>query len=133
MVLDSNPTLSASISESRQMLAKSQIASRLCYSASLLSKIQQTGVLKRMNPTVKLYRSVKHPSGAWGTQPVPDNQLRTLKDLREGQGNFYLAYYAGKTRQMPPVGRFADAAKQRLIQKRKGLDACATGVELLPE
>jgi len=82
----SNPTLSASISESRQMLAKSQIASRLCYSASLLSKIQQTGVLKRMNPTVKLYRSVKHPSGAWGTQPVPDNQLRTLKDLREGQG-----------------------------------------------
>jgi hypothetical protein len=72
------------------------------------------------------FRRVGHPARS-------DNQLRTLKDLPEGQGNFYLAYYAGKTRQMPPVGRFADAAKQRLIQKRKGLDACATGVELLPE
>lgn len=34
---------------------------------------------------------------------------------------------------MPPVGRFADAAKQRLIQKRKELDARATGVELPPK
>jgi integrase len=83
-----------------------------------------------MNRTVKLYRSVKRPSGAWGTQPVPDNQLRTLKDLPEGQGKFYLAYYAGNTRKMPPVGRFADAAKQKLVQRRKELDAHASGVDL---
>jgi len=86
-----------------------------------------------MNRTVKLYRSVKCPSGAWATQPVPDNRLRSLKDLPEKRDNFYLVYYAGKTRQMPPVGRFADAAKQKLIQKRKELDARATGVELPAE
>ena len=34
---------------------------------------------------------------------------------------------------MPPVGRFADGAKQKLIQKRKELDAVARGVELPPE
>src|ERR1039458_1449317 len=86
-----------------------------------------------MNRIVKLYRSVKRPSGAWGTRPVPDKQLRNLEDLPEGQGNYYLAYYEGKQRQMPSVGRFADAAKQRLIQKRKELDAHATGVQLAPE
>jgi integrase len=86
-----------------------------------------------MNRIVKLYRSVKRPSGAWGTQPVPDNQLRTLKDLPKGEGNYHLGYYEGKHRQMPPVGRFADAAKQKLIQKRKELDAHATGVEIPPE
>jgi hypothetical protein len=86
-----------------------------------------------MNRTVKLYRSVKRVSGAWGTKPVPDNQLKNLKDLPEGEGNYYLAYYEGKHRQMPPVGRFADAAKQKLVQKRKELDARATGVELPPE
>jgi len=86
-----------------------------------------------MNRTVKLFRSVKRPSGAWGTQPVPDNQLRTLKDLPKGEGNYYLAYYEGKHRQMPPVGRFADAARQNLLQQRKELDARASGVELPPE
>jgi integrase len=34
---------------------------------------------------------------------------------------------------MPSVGRFADAAKQKLVQKRKELDALASGVELAPE
>jgi hypothetical protein len=34
-----------------------------------------------MNHAVKLYRSVKRPSGAWGTKPVPDNHLKSLKDL----------------------------------------------------
>jgi len=29
-----------------------------------------------MNRTVKLYRSVKRPSGDWGTKPVPDKQLK---------------------------------------------------------
>ncbi len=72
-----------------------------------------------MNRTVKLYRSVKRPSGDWGTKPVPDKQLKNLENLPRGHGNFYLAYYTGKTRQMPSVGRFADVAKQRLIQKRK--------------
>jgi integrase len=86
-----------------------------------------------MNRTVKLYCSVKRPSGDWGTKPVPDKQLMNLKDLPEGQGHYYLAYYEGKHRQMPPVGRFADAAKQKLVQKRKELDARATGVELPPE
>ena len=86
-----------------------------------------------MNRTVKLYRSVKRPSGAWGTQPVPDNQLRTLRDVPKSEGSYYLAYYEGKHRQMPPVGPFADAAKQKLIQKRKELDARATGIELPPE
>jgi hypothetical protein len=127
----SNPSLSASSSETRQMREKSQIARKLCYSALLLSKTQQTRVLKRMNRTVKLYRSVKRPSGAWGVQPVPDNQLRTLVDLHKGEGNYYLAYYDGKRRQMPSVGRFADAAK--LVQRRKQLDALASGVELAPE
>lgn len=73
-----------------------------------------------MNRTVKLYRSVKRPSGDWGTKPVPEKQLKNFKDLPEGQGHFYLAYYTEKTRQMPPVGRFTDAAKQKLVQKRKG-------------
>ena len=90
-------------------------------------------VLAKMNRTVKLYCSVKRPSGDWGTKPVRDKQLMNLKDLPEGQGHYYLAYYEGKHRQMPPVGRFADAAKQKLVQKRKELDARATGVELLPE
>ncbi|MGA2648483.1 MAG: hypothetical protein ABSF15_27685 [Candidatus Sulfotelmatobacter sp.] len=78
-----------------------------------------------MNRTVKLYRSVKRPSGVWGTQPVPDNQLRTLRDIPKVEGNYYLAYYEGKLRQMPSAGRFADAAKQKLVQKRKELDARA--------
>jgi hypothetical protein len=86
-----------------------------------------------MNRTVKLYRSVKCASGAWGTKAVPDKQLMNLKDLHEGEGNYYLAYYEGKHRQMPPVGRFADAAKQKLIQKRKQLDARASGVQLPSE
>ena len=129
----SNPSLSASSSETRQMREKSQIASKLCYSALLLSKTQQTRVLKRMNRTVKLYRSVKRPSGAWGVQPVPDNQLRTLVDLHKSERNYYLAYYDGKQRQMPSVGRFAAAAKQKLVQRRKQLDALASGVELAPE
>jgi hypothetical protein len=80
-----------------------------------------------MNRTVKLYRSVKRASGAWGTNPVPDKQLKNLKDLPEGEGKYYLAFYESKHRQMPPVGRFADAAKQKLVQNR------ATGVELPPE
>jgi hypothetical protein len=83
-----------------------------------------------MNRTVKLYRSVKGASGAWGTKPVSDKQLKNLKDLPEGDGKYYLSYYEGKHRQMPPVGRFADAAKQKLVQKRKELDARATGVQL---
>ena len=86
-----------------------------------------------MNRTVKLYRSVKRPSGAWGTKPVPNKQLKNLKDLPEGEGKYYLAYYKGKDRQMPSVGRFADAAKQKLVQKRKELDARAQGVELPPK
>jgi hypothetical protein len=85
-----------------------------------------------MNRTVKLYRSVKRSTG-WGTKPVADNQLKNLKDLPEGEDNYYLAYYLGKSRQMPSVGRFADIAKQKLVQKRKELDAKATGVELPPE
>ena len=80
----SNPSLSASSSEIRQIREKSQIPSRLCYPASLLSKIQQTRVLANMNRTVKLYRSVKGPSGDWGTKPVPDKQLKNLEDLPEG-------------------------------------------------
>lgn len=44
------------------------------------------GVLKRMNRTCKLCRSVKRRSGAWGTQSVPDNQLKNLKDLPQGGG-----------------------------------------------
>jgi len=83
-----------------------------------------------MNRTVKLYRSVKRPSGVWGTQPVPDNQLRTLRDIPKVEGNYYLTYYEGKLRQMPSAGRFADAAKQKLVQKRKELDARASGVEI---
>jgi len=86
-----------------------------------------------MNRTVKLYRSVKRASGAWGTRPVSDKQLKNLKDLPEGDGKYYLSYYEGKHRQMPPVGRFADAAKQKLVQKRKELDARATGVQLPSE
>ena len=39
-----------------------------------------------MNRTVKLYCSVKRPSGDWGTKPVPDKQLMNLKDLPEGRG-----------------------------------------------
>jgi hypothetical protein len=97
----SNPSLSASSSETRQIRAKTQIAIRLCYSASLLSKIQQTRVLAKMNRTVKLYRSVKRPSGDWGTKPVPDKQLKNLEDLPKGEGNYYLAYYERKHRQMP--------------------------------
>ena len=34
---------------------------------------------------------------------------------------------------MPSAGRFADAAKQKLVQNRKELDTRATGVELPPE
>jgi hypothetical protein len=84
-----------------------------------------------MNRTVKMYRSVKRRrSDVWCTQPVPDNQLRTLRDLPKGEGNYYLGYYEGKHRQMPSVDRLADAAKQKLVQKRKELDARATGVEL---
>ena len=83
-----------------------------------------------MNRTVKLYRSVKGPSGDWGTKPVPQKQLKNLEDLPGGDGKYYLAYYDGKHRRMPPVGRFADAAKQKLIGKRKELDARASGVEL---
>jgi hypothetical protein len=83
-----------------------------------------------MNRTVKLYRSVKRPSGVWGTNPIPDKQLKNLKDLPKDEGNYYLGYYNGKHRQMPSVGRFADAAKQRLVQKRKELGAKAIGVEL---
>jgi hypothetical protein len=45
-----------------------------------------------MNRTVKLYRSVKGPSGDWGTKPVPDKQLKNLEDLPEGDGKYYLAY-----------------------------------------
>src|ERR1700678_312160 len=86
-----------------------------------------------MNRTVKLYYSVKRPSGDSGTKPVPDRQLKNLKDRAKGEGKYYLSYYEGKHRQMPPVGRFADTAKQKLIQKRKELDARATGVELPPE
>jgi hypothetical protein len=111
----------------RQIHAKSQIVIRLCYSASLLSKIQQMRVLAKMNRTVKLYCSVKRPSGDWGTKPVPDKQLMNLKDLPEGQGHYYLAYYEGKHRQMPPVGSFADAAKQKLIQKRQGTGCTCNG------
>jgi hypothetical protein len=54
-----------------------------------------------MNRTVKLYRSVKGPSGEWGTKPIPDKQLKNLEDLPEGDGKYYLAYYKGKHRQMP--------------------------------
>lgn len=61
---------------------------------------------------MRVYRSVKCASGAWGTESVPDKLLKNLKDLPEGEGNYYLAYYEGKHRQMPPLGRFADAAKQ---------------------
>jgi hypothetical protein len=86
-----------------------------------------------MNRTVKLYRSVKRPSNAWGTQPVPDNQLRTLRDLPKDEGNYYLSYCEGKHRQMPSVGRFANAAKQKLVTKRKEPDARASSVELPPE
>jgi hypothetical protein len=75
----------------------------------------------------------QRPSGDWGTKPVSDKQVKNLKDLPEGEGKYYLSYYEGKHRQMPPVGRFADAARQKLIQKRKELDARATGVEIPPE
>ncbi len=34
---------------------------------------------------------------------------------------------------MPPVGRFADIAKQRLVAKRRQLEAQTMGVELPPE
>jgi hypothetical protein len=54
-----------------------------------------------MNRTVKLYLSVKRPSGDWGTKPVPDKQLKNLEDLPKGEGNYYLAYYERKHRQMP--------------------------------
>lgn len=86
-----------------------------------------------MNRTVKLYRSCKRPSGSWGTKPVPDNQLKTLKDLPEGGGNYYLSFYEGKNRQTPSVGRFADVAKQKLVAKRRELEAQTLGVELPPE
>jgi hypothetical protein len=69
-----------------------------------------------MNRTVKLDRGVKCASAAWGTKPVLDKQLMNLKDFHEGENNDYLAYYEGKHRQLPPVGRFADAAKQKLIR-----------------
>jgi hypothetical protein len=85
------------------------------------SQIQAKGVLAVMNRTVKLYQSVKRNKD-WGTEPVPDNQLKNLKDLCEGQGNFYLAYYEGTNRRMAPVGRFADAAKQKLMRKRGELE-----------
>jgi hypothetical protein len=39
-----------------------------------------------MNRTVKLYRKVKRPSGAWGAQPVPDSQVKILKDLPKNRG-----------------------------------------------
>ena len=86
-----------------------------------------------MNRTVKMYRSAKRPSGAWSTNPIAGKQLKNLKDLPEGEGSYYLAYYEGKRRQMPSAGRFADAAKQKLLQKRKELDARASGVELPSE
>ena len=83
-----------------------------------------------MNRTVKLDRSVKCASAAWGTKPVPDKLLMNLKDLHEGENNYYLAYYEGKDRQMPPVGRFSDAAKQKLIPKREQQKECAMTIKL---
>ena len=49
-----------------------------------------------MNRTVTLDRSVKSPSGDWGTKPVSDKQLKNLEDVPEGDGKYYLAYYEGK-------------------------------------
>jgi hypothetical protein len=63
--------------------------------------------------------------------PEAKPRIISLVDLHKGEGNYYLAYYDGKRRQMPSVGRFADAAK--LVQRRKQLDALASGVELAPE
>jgi hypothetical protein len=40
------------------------------------------------NTVVKLYRSKKSKSGAWGTEPVSDKELKNLKDLPEGGGNY---------------------------------------------
>jgi hypothetical protein len=68
-----NPSVSASSSETRQIRAKLQIACKLCYSASPLSKIQETRVLARMNRTVKLYCSVKSPSLTHGTREALQN------------------------------------------------------------
>jgi integrase len=85
------------------------------------SQIQAKGVLAVMNRTVKLYQSVKRGNN-WGTEPVPNNQLKNLHDLPEGGGNYYLAFYEGTKRRMAPVGRFADAVKQKLMRKRGELE-----------
>jgi hypothetical protein len=64
-----------------------------------------------MNRTVKLYCSIKRPSGDWGAKPLPNKQLKNLKDLPEGEGKYYLFYYEGRHRQMPFVGRSKDSGQ----------------------
>jgi integrase len=85
------------------------------------------------NKVVRLYRTVKTSSGKWSPQPVRDSELKDIKDLAEGEGNYYLSYYEGGKRRMPPVGRFADAAKQALAKKRRGLENRNLGLPVLPE
>jgi hypothetical protein len=36
------------------------------------------------NRVVRLYRTVKIPSGKWSPQPIADRELKDLKDLPEG-------------------------------------------------
>src|ERR1700733_10964858 len=84
------------------------------------------------NTVVKLYRSSKRRDGAWGTEPIKDSELKNLKDLPEGHGNFYLAFYEGTHRKMPSVGRFADVAKQKLVAQRRVQEASCLGVTLPP-
>ena len=82
------------------------------------------------NTVVKMYRSKKSKDGAWGTEPISDKELKNLKDLPEGGGNFYLSFYDGTKRKMPPVGRFADIAKSRLVGQRRVQEAMGMGVVL---
>jgi integrase len=85
------------------------------------------------NRTVRLYRTLKNSSGKWSPQPIDDRELKELKDLREGAGNYYLSYYETKSRRMPSVGRFADAARQALAKKRRELENRALGLPVLTE
>jgi site-specific recombinase XerD len=85
------------------------------------------------NRIVTLYRTVKISSGKWSPQPIADRELKDLKNLPEHAGNYYLSYYEAKSRRMPSVGRFADAARQALAKKRRELENRALGLPVFPE
>ena len=47
-----------------------------------------------MNRTVKLYCSVKRPSGDWGTKPVPDMISRLSETLEAPKREWYIGPFS---------------------------------------